>query len=227
MTVPWQRCGNGGSEKLHGLFQATQPGSARLGLEPSYPFRSPALSGHLSALLPDLRLREWAGPPSPSSLLVTGLCEGFLLSFTLRFAQLRLRVALTTHFWFSPWQTHFQLHPYSLTGFKSWLSYLLTPVMYTHRYTRHSARVCWVPVCHSRHPLHSEMVTPGQGGQARVAPTCCSFTRRRPGQCANLSLPDPLQPEKGHWNREPLLERSLPRPPPAPPDIGFPPSPGE
>lgn len=98
MTVPRQSCGNGGSEKLHGLLQVTQPGSASLGLGPSYPFRSPDLSGHLSALLPDFRLREWAGSPSPSSLLVTGLSEGFLLSFTLRFAQLRLRVALTTHF---------------------------------------------------------------------------------------------------------------------------------
>lgn len=33
----------------------------------------------------------------------------------LRFVQLRLHTALATHYWFSPWEIHFQLHTYNLT----------------------------------------------------------------------------------------------------------------
>ena len=44
----------------------------------------------------------------------------------LRFAQLGLFVALTTHFWFLSWETHFKLHPYCLTAWVQILAQLLT-----------------------------------------------------------------------------------------------------
>lgn len=131
----------------------------------------------------------------------------------LRCAQLRLRVALTTHSWFSSWQTHFQLHPYSLTGFKSWLSYLLTPVMYTHRYTGHLAPGVLGP-CVSADCRYTVKWSPWPGGQARVAQICCSFTR-----VAQFSAPTfpslTLFNQKGDIGTgSPPLERSLPHPHP-------------